>query len=162
MENNVPKGCLPFDIEAVKKGAKVVTRDGREAVFKRTISNEIYPFMFEVDGNIEPCYRHTGEYYENDRTSLDLFLVDPNYMGTELPQEQPYTVTMIASLPEKQISNPEFEFKQEIAAQFVLDWLRKKDLEYEPAAQVIQKGLDEYEEFIKQSKQRFSTTQAPK
>lgn len=158
MENNVPKGCLPFDLEAAKNGAKVVTRDGREAKYIHLKNRRpLFKFTFIVDGGQE-SYDSDGRYLSNNTDSLyDLFLVDPNCMGTESPQEQPYEVTMVATSPK----NTEFEFKQEIAAQFVLSLLKLPEYKSSNPSRAVIGGLDNYQIFLEKFKERFSITQAP-
>lgn len=160
MKNKIPKGCLPFDIEAVKNGAKVVTRDGRDAEYigesDIAPTKAGYPYLFKV-GNLKLLFTEKGRFLAHNKDNRDLFLVDTKYMGTELPQEQPYEVTMIATPP----TNPEFEFKQEIAAQFVRDIANSDAGPRFDFETLVESGLVRYKEFLKQCKERFSTTQAP-
>ena len=65
---------LPFDIEAVKKGARCVTRNGKEAVFDEETSDFLYPLRFMVSDTTN-TYSLDGFYLSDKSESKhDLFI----------------------------------------------------------------------------------------
>lgn len=120
----------PFDLEAVKNGAQVVTRDGRNARFLGEINASPYPLVFAVctpdNEEIAHQYRRDGRFNNNrPETQLDLFI-------------KPKTVTVTRYLTVFIDERGEFipggmYTEEEVAAQMSGDLIKpiKIEIEYE-------------------------------
>lgn len=78
--------CKPFDLEAAKNGAPVMTRDGRKArivCFDRVHERLPLVVLVEHEGGEDPrTYTATGHYYDVQHTSdCDLVMAPVNRTG---------------------------------------------------------------------------------
>lgn len=85
---------IPFDLEAAKKGAKLVTRKGRTArIICFDKNSNIFPIVALVkdnEGNEYPSvYTDKGHYFSDNRTTVDdLFILEePQYVPYESAEE---------------------------------------------------------------------------
>lgn len=68
---------IPFDLEAAKNGAAIVTREGKSAKFVGYNEDFNYPVRAVVDTDIgEEGFTVTGQYFENLEDGNDLFMAE--------------------------------------------------------------------------------------
>lgn len=75
MDNNIPKGCKPFDLQKAMAGEPVVTRDGRS--YKFGAYNPEADKGFELIGwisGIGKLHYSSGKYRSSYETDSDLFM----------------------------------------------------------------------------------------
>jgi hypothetical protein len=106
---------LPFDLEKAKAGHKIVTREGKEGIF---LSHDATPYevrhrniwVWIKDGTVygqSRYYFSDGTFYNSDRSTLDLFLVD------EFTDAQRYQfLREIIALPPEELEKYEAPFKK--------------------------------------------------
>jgi len=91
---NIPKGCLPFDLERACAGDPMVTRDGRTVdgfLFNARAEGSTYPCVVTV-GDLFRTYTTKGKWSHDSASSEhDLFMVDtrPVPVAREVTSEPP-------------------------------------------------------------------------
>lgn len=102
----------PFDLEAIKRGEKCVTRNGREAKFlytteKRHRNNRKHIFVITYDTH-EVCawYTDKGEYNGEYQCPEDLFLAPKTkklYIAIDKKQQTDFHNCTVCCLSEKEL-----------------------------------------------------------
>lgn len=76
MDNNIPKGCKPFDLQKAMAGEPVVTREGRPYKFGayNPDANKGHELSGWVNGEVVANYSDNGRFYNDVEDNRDLFM----------------------------------------------------------------------------------------